>query len=294
MLKNVFLFVFMFSMILSFGQKSTLLKNINFRAKELHHSLNKTGDSLILSSEKLIHNVEIFNQDFERIIEVKANEVKIPLYDTPLGRLVVQARMPDKRILLTLLRHETLERPADNISNSDIEEREITELTPNFGRSATIIPLNSEVSFSDKFTGEIHAIEYSTLALEGLNVDQDESESENQKGLSISDMLNWKSKKDKTSDKVFWISHVINSGTTSRKIMKMVTHDEADQLITTYKAEHKTKQGKLNTLFIWEIYDTALFIKEQTKNSDYINSNYSDYFNVIPYFSSSQMMIASN
>jgi len=45
-----------------YGQKSTLLQNINVRAKELKHSLNKTGDSLILEGERTIYKVEIFNK----------------------------------------------------------------------------------------------------------------------------------------------------------------------------------------------------------------------------------------
>ena len=79
MLKNFSLLVFMLLAIFTYGQKSTLLQNINFRAKELKHSLNKTGDSLILKSDKTIYSVEIFNQNFERIVEIGDKNAKISL-----------------------------------------------------------------------------------------------------------------------------------------------------------------------------------------------------------------------
>ena len=75
----------MFLMLASYAQKSTLLQNINFRAKELKHSLNERGDSLILQSEKTIYSVEIFNQDYEKVVEVGGNATTIPLKGTPTG-----------------------------------------------------------------------------------------------------------------------------------------------------------------------------------------------------------------
>ena len=65
MMRKLYTIVFLLLTMLSYCQKSTLLQNVNIRAKELKHSLNKTGDSLILEAERTIYRVEIFNRDFE-------------------------------------------------------------------------------------------------------------------------------------------------------------------------------------------------------------------------------------
>ena len=91
-----------------YSQKSTLLQNVNVRANELKHRLNKTGDSLILEGERSIYKVEIFNKDFEHSLIVKDSKIKIPLNNIPVGRFVVEAALPDKLIIITLLRNEAL------------------------------------------------------------------------------------------------------------------------------------------------------------------------------------------
>lgn len=90
------------------GQNSTLIQNKNFRAKELKHRLNKTGDSLLLECARTIYNVEIFNQNYTKLFKIDSTKAKISLDNTPLGRLVVQAKLIDKRIIMTLLRHKEL------------------------------------------------------------------------------------------------------------------------------------------------------------------------------------------
>lgn len=103
-----------------YGQKSTLLKNINYRASELYHSLNKTGDTLILKGERTIDRVEIFNNDFQKAYIVNSLDTKIPLNDIPSGRFVTEVKVKDKLIIITLLRHQDLE-----------EEQEITAVETN-------------------------------------------------------------------------------------------------------------------------------------------------------------------
>lgn len=300
MLKNVYIFVFMFLTLASYGQKSTLIQNINFRAKELKHNLNKAGDTLILSSEKTIYNVDIFNQDFEKTVDVRSNETKIPLHDTPLGRLVVQAKMPDKRIIMTLLRHEEIE----NITSKKIEilskkedkeqKQPVLKLKALFKINITIITKSAKLSSKNRNTAHNTPIKPVAEKVEEPIIKITHPKPEAKTSRSISDMLNWNSKKPNTSNKVFWISHTINSGTYSRKIMKMVTHTEADHLIAKYKAENQTQQGKLNELTIWEVFDTTNFIKKQTQNSEYIESKNSDFFNTVPYFSSTKNFVALN
>lgn len=313
MLKNFFLMVFMFLAVFTYGQKSTLLQNINFRAKELKHSLNKAGDSLILKSDKTIYSVEIFNQDFEKTVQVGGKEIKIPLDGTPLGRLVVQAKMIDKRILMTLLRHETIKgTPLDfqaiektksrpkitnlpilkaryNLNNSKMNAlpKFIEQIT--LGVPIVIMPKTelqlaiNEEALNIKETEEAEILKPKTTVTENSSVIPP-----NRPRTSITDMLNWRAKKPNTSTKVYWISYLVNSGTSSRRTMKMATQTEVDKLIAKHKIESKTNQGKLNELTIWEVYDTAKFMEKQTENNNYINSITSRLFNVNPYYSSNE------
>lgn len=294
MLKNFTILVFMFLMMASYGQKSTLLQNINFRAKELKHSLNKDGDSLILESEKTIYSVDIFNQDFEKTVEVDDNEIKIPLNGTPLGRLVVQAKMADKRIIMTLLRHVAIEekpiikKHRPRLKTTDLvafEDINLSLKVNAFGvDTRTVLLIKPIEPIITTTIPQENPIEIATTEKEEPISSQNNVS--NRQNNSIANMLNWKPKKDNISDKVFWISYVINNGTNSSKKMKMVTHIEADELITKHKAELKTNQGKLNQLTIWEVYNTAKFMEKQVENPDYINSIVSNLFNVKPYFSS--------
>ncbi|MCB0400304.1 MAG: hypothetical protein KDD26_11960 [Winogradskyella sp.] len=112
-----------------YGQRSTLLKNINYRASELYHNLNESGDTLILRGERTIDKVEIFNNDFQKAYIVNSLDTKIPLNDIPAGRFVTEVKVKDKLIIITLLRHDDLE-----------EEQEITTVETNeqnniFGQS---------------------------------------------------------------------------------------------------------------------------------------------------------------
>jgi hypothetical protein len=99
-----------------YGQKSTLLENVNYRAKELKQSLSKNGDSLILIAERKIYKVEIYNSSLEKLITVEDTEVKIPINDLPVGRYVVDATLINKHIIMTLLRDEHFEEIKSNIA----------------------------------------------------------------------------------------------------------------------------------------------------------------------------------
>ncbi|MCT4628929.1 hypothetical protein [Winogradskyella sp.] len=140
-----------------YGQKSTLLKNINYRATELHHSLNKTEDTLILKGDYTIDKVEIFNNDFEKVYLINNKKTKIPLHDIPVGRFVTEVKTNNKLIIITLLRHENL---GDLPKTSEIEENNnLTEtytyhnnaegkmLTNTKTKEATIHPTPKTVRF---------------------------------------------------------------------------------------------------------------------------------------------------
>ncbi|MFC0602977.1 hypothetical protein [Winogradskyella pulchriflava] len=286
--------------IYTYGQKSTLLQNINFRAKELKHSLNKDGDSLLLESDRTIYSVEIFNQDFEKTVEVGENQTKIPLNGTPLGRLVVQAKLIDKRILMTLLRHEDIEESSEELTkpiprpNTKIASV-IKELTINNSEVEVNFLLEVPTAFEVKYKA-IPLRQETQLAYEDLNEDVVETENTSPDVLkttnehtkrpstSLTNMLNWKPKKETFNERFYWIALEINNGNSSYKTMKLVKGDVADKLISKNKLESKTNNGKYNKLTAWEVYDTAKFMEEQIENPEYINSPSSHLFNVVPYY----------
>ncbi|MFP4846968.1 hypothetical protein [Winogradskyella sp. PE311] len=96
----------LFFAICTYGQKSTLIQNIDYRAKGLNHSLNKTGDSLILESDETIFKVQIFNSQFDKEFLVSNHKIKIPLHNIPVGRFVTEVKLPGKLVLITLIRHQ--------------------------------------------------------------------------------------------------------------------------------------------------------------------------------------------
>lgn len=297
MFKNFSISVFMLLSVFSYGQKSTLLQNINFRAKELKHSLNKSGDSLILESEKTIYNVEIFNQNFEKTIAVKSNKTIIPLNGTPLGRLVVQAKLVDKRIIMTLLRHEFIDdnlekktkpkprlkianvpnlKVSYNFNNETIRVKSILSTQKGFDIKPKAKALKPELQMASLEQDEIS---------ESIVIENKKEELKTRPRTSLTHMLNWKPKKaTKENNKFYWIAEEINNGNNSYKTMKLVRGDVALNLISKNKIESKTNFGKQNRLTVWEIYNTKKFMKEQIDNPEYINSSSSDLFNVVPYF----------
>lgn len=106
MFKKICTILILSSTVIISSQNITLLKNNNPKAKELNHSLNSTKDSLILESEKPIYKIEIFNEDFEKIVVVKDFEVQIPLFDLPVGRFIVHAKLTDRILVMELIKHE--------------------------------------------------------------------------------------------------------------------------------------------------------------------------------------------
>ncbi len=69
---------------------ATIEKNVNFRASNLFHGLNKTRDTLLLKSDKEINYVYSINEDNNREINyhVNANSFKVPLENLSKGKHV--------------------------------------------------------------------------------------------------------------------------------------------------------------------------------------------------------------
>jgi hypothetical protein len=221
--------------IYSYGQKATLIENVNYRAKELKQTLSKNGDSLILQGEREIYKVEIYNSDFDKEISVNDSRVEIPLRDLPVGRYVVDATLIDKHIIMTLFKNEDTEEIYEPTQQSD--DLGAKKRQPFIDRHAQLLSKPS---------------------------------------IQISPNL----------EKYYWVMHKVNNGSASQKKMRLENKDVVDKIILKHDLELKTLKGKHNTLTIWEIYDRKAFIKKQISNPSYINSLSSEFFNVLPYYTS--------
>ncbi|WP_296382796.1 hypothetical protein [Winogradskyella sp.] len=289
MLKKACIFLSLLLTIFCYGQKSTLLENVNYRAKELKQSLSINGDSLILEGERRIYSVEIFNQNFEKTIQVEGNQTKIPLNDTPLGRLVVQAKLIDKRILITLLRHEQIDDISKKLKTSILNNSLVSKPI------AKALTVENEIVFSGYIKPPVPT--YKIKDTEIIIIDSTtirnrlvKSDVNSKKTIYVdrhAQLLSGRQKK--ATHKIntyYWVKYEINNGSTSRKSMRLVNKESADKLILKHKLEIKTLKGRLNELTIWEVYDKRAFIEKQVSNPNYINALSSDFFNVSPYFSS--------
>jgi hypothetical protein len=144
MKKNILAITCMLLTIYTYGQKSTLIQNINPRAKELKHSLNKTGDSIILQSKAPIKRVAIFNDGFEKTFDVKHTEVKIALHNIPVGRFVTEVKLNNKLIIITLLRFEAFVDISTSLKTTEIEPKPANKVSALHSRAnSNTLAINS-------------------------------------------------------------------------------------------------------------------------------------------------------
>ena len=81
-----------------------LEQNRNSQAKELIHTLNKTRDTLILKSDKIINSLYTLNHDDTRNIdfEIDSTNYKFPLNKLPKGKHVFVAVLEPKLIVFVV------------------------------------------------------------------------------------------------------------------------------------------------------------------------------------------------
>jgi hypothetical protein len=222
------------------------LKNFNPKVKELRHSLSTTNDSLLITCEKTIYKVEIFNEDYENIITVDGFEAKIPLNELPFGRFVVEVKLGDKIVVMHLIK------------------RDYTDIS-----SSALSAKTEEV-----FEGQ------------GMMLDEQLKVIKSAPKRSVEFLLTRKKVKKNTpkKQKLYWTVSEINNDHASRKTMKLVDKESVDRMILKNKIEKNSVSGRLNELTVWEVYNTTEFMKNQMSNPDFIYSQASDSFNAVPYY----------
>lgn len=85
-------------------QYAKLEKNRNIQAQGLIHQLNKTSDTLILKSDKIIHSLYTINQNYTRELDVEIDSTayKLPLNKLSKGKHVFVARQAPMKIVFVV------------------------------------------------------------------------------------------------------------------------------------------------------------------------------------------------
>jgi len=120
----------------------------------------------------------------------------------------------------------------------------------------------------------------------GMMLDEDLNVINSSLNQSIESILTGEKKKKVITEKqkFYWTLNQINNKLGSTKTMKLVNQESVNKMIEKNKLEQNSVSGKLNTLTVWEVYDTTKFIEKQSSNPDFIYSLTSDSFNVKPYY----------
>lgn len=109
-----------------------LEKNKNIQAKGLIHKLNKTGDTLILQSDKKINYLYSINKDYGRDFDfyIDTTYYRLPLNKLSKGKHVLVAVQSPKRIVFVvkILRDIPKELPKNAISE-EVVSTEPTKVT---------------------------------------------------------------------------------------------------------------------------------------------------------------------
>lgn len=278
--------VFLLLTIFSYSQKSTLLQNVNIRAKELKHHLNKTEDSLILEGERTIYKVEIFNRDFERTIVVKDSKVKIPLKDIPVGRFVVEAVLPDRLVVITLLRNESLNQPL----NRPLPKRKISlfgdaplasnepKITP---KKKAIEPKIAEVVKKANAIAKKPTVAIKKSSIIDAAVIDIKRKARSTKSSTSNGTLENSTGKSVQS---YWIVYKTNNSHGGGRQMRFGDEELVNKMISHINLDRRTVAGRDNELIVWEIYDVSAFLKYKMRNPDF--NQPADCFNAVPYFKS--------
>ncbi|WP_370392337.1 hypothetical protein [uncultured Winogradskyella sp.] len=139
---------------ITYGQTNLLIKNVNLRAKELKHDLNASKDTLVLEASRTIHKLEIYNHSFSKHIEVENKMVNVPLNQLPLGKLIVEVVLKDKRIILTIIRQ------SEGDELTEIAEAESFIDTENTTEPSNVIDLSEREAPKPEKSVKSYWVEY--------------------------------------------------------------------------------------------------------------------------------------
>lgn len=294
-MRQLYVIVLLLLSSLVYGQKSELIQNVNNRAKELQHHLNKSEDSIVFKSERTIYEIMIFNDDFERIIKVKDTEAKILIADIPVGRYAVEAVLIDKLIIITLLRNESFNLPESTpllTTTLNPIDKGINLSKKDLANTGNVVASAKEESFkSENNTGKTNLI-LSGKTASPITKEEHKFQLNKNEGLAFQKSILPREKVENatinTANSTYWVIYKINNGSSSEKVLKIVDQKTVDRMILKNEIDMKTFTGRLNELTVWQIHDTTGFVQHKRKNKANYMTIESDSFNLVPYYKTDQ------
>lgn len=110
------------SSLMVYGQQITFQKNVNPKAKNLIQTLNSKKDSLLLEcKDNRIQQVDIFSDDYSKRIAVNSNITQIDLKQLPIGKFVVQAKVDQKWIVMSIEKHGNADIASSNTKTLEFD-----------------------------------------------------------------------------------------------------------------------------------------------------------------------------
>lgn len=103
-------------------QYTIIHKNLNSTASGLHHNLNKSGDTIVMTSDKSILRVSFLSHEQKEtvMIDLDNKVAKIPLYHLPIGRYTIAVYREDMIIAYDIVRKLPIQTVAN--ATTDLEE----------------------------------------------------------------------------------------------------------------------------------------------------------------------------
>ncbi|AXO81463.1 hypothetical protein DZC78_14035 [Olleya aquimaris] len=166
----VFTFLLTTSMFSQTRSKTTIVENVNATKAGLIHGLNKTGDTIVLKSNKDIYRFTfLFHNKKESIMmDLGSKEAKIPLHHFNVGRYTVVAYREDAVYPISLNRIQDIAKPTNAVTDleEDVlraslskEEQRKRSITPRASinkdtRLASATIEEDEISFEEKLAKE--------------------------------------------------------------------------------------------------------------------------------------------
>jgi hypothetical protein len=209
-----------------------LRPNVNQRANELKHYLNKNGDSLILECDGPIYSVQFINGEFSETLEINKNTTAIYINDLPYGKFTVAVTIRRKIIVFNLYR---------DMDSSDII---------NYRRDREDgVGLSEEPDAGLQSVGRNAVSVIKEISIIGIDTEEDEPEAEKVKPVFT------------TPNRFFWVREHVNLNLGGSTLYRVVDEETKDRIIAKNKIDLNSKHGRGNQLTVWELYDVTGFTK---------------------------------
>ena len=151
------------------------------------------------------------------------------------------------------------------------------------------LPLGSYVLQAKLGTHWIVMYLEKTDIIEDIEADLNVAELKNEQDLNRDAITKNANEFHLDKENMYWVVYESNAPFSSKKTMGFKFDDEIYDLIYKVELEVNSETGKNNMLLVYEIYDRKKFIQKQLKNLKYYKEKQSEFFNVLPIYTSEKV-----